>query len=214
MRARALTPALCLTVSLLCFPAIAAAQDVTFGVKAGVNFANVDVDGLDLGEIITFDQRLGVLAGVFIAHDFNPRIGLQFEGLYVQKGTRVKDFLGSGLEYNVRVDSIEIPVLARFSMGRVTDDFRGQILAGPSFGFRVDDTQKLGDETLTGDDALLLKKYDAGLAVGGALMFKKMVVDVRYTFGLVNVDDDPEDADEGITIKNRALAVSIGFIFK
>ena len=67
-------------------------------------------------------------------------------------------------------------------------------------------------EGLSGEDALTLKSYDIGLAFGGAVQFGKFFVDGRYMFGLVNIDDDPDD--EGfVEIKTRAFTCMLGFVF-
>jgi hypothetical protein len=43
---------------------------------------------------------------------------------------------------------------------------------------------------------------------------KRFFIDGRYTFGLVNIDDDQADLAEGITIKSRTFSFMVGVRFK
>lgn len=60
---------------------------------------------------------------------------------------------------------------------------------------------------------LLIRHQDIGLAVGGAVQFRKIFVDVRYASGLLNVDDEPTD-DDLVLIENRALTFMVGFTIR
>lgn len=196
--------------ALMFMPARAAAQTATFGIEGGVAVSNVDFSA-DMFSV-SFDNRLGGVGGFFIAADFNRSVGLQVDVLYLQGGTKSSDELFAGFgELEVRVDYLEVPVLVRGNF-HASDTVTIRLLGGPAFGFKVNDTQTFAGEDLSGEDALTLKSYDIGLAFGGAVQFGKFFVDGRYMFGLVNIDDDPEDEDL-VEIKTRAFTFMVGFVF-
>ncbi len=196
--------------ALIVLPAPAAAQTATFGVEGGVAVSNVDFSS-DIFSV-SFDNRLGGVGGFVIATDFNRSVGLQIDVLYLQGGTKSSDALFADVgELDVRVDYLEVPVLVRGNF-HASDTVTIRLLGGPAFGFKLNDKQTFAGEDLSGEDALTLKSYDIGLAFGGAVQFGKFFVDGRYMFGLVNIDDDPDD--EGfVEIKTRAFTFMIGFVF-
>jgi len=198
-------------VALVLLPVRAAAQTTTtFGVEGGVALANVDFSS-DMFSV-SFDNRLGGMGGFQIAWDFNRSVGLQVDALYIQKGTKSSEAFFDELgELEIRVDYVEVPVLVRGNF-HASDVVTIRIFGGPSFAFKVNDEQSFGGEKLTGDDKLDLKAYDMGLSVGGAVQFGNFFVDGRYTFGLVDIDDDPDD-DGLVTIKTRTATFMVGFVF-
>lgn len=186
-------------------PSPATAQEpLTFGVKGGLNIASVTVSAS--GFNVSPDSRPGVVVGAFMGADFHEYFGMQVEGLYVQKGATLNQF---GLDLDLRLDYIEIPILARANI-RLNEDTRFHVLAGPAFAFTVDKSFDIEDLGF-GFDTVEMRSWDAGIAVGGAVTFRRLVVDARYTFGLVNVNDT---AEEFLEVKNRAFALTVGWKFR
>lgn len=197
--------AVAFALGLVLFPALAAAQEpLTFGVKGGLNIASADVSAV--GFNVSPDSRPGVLVGAFMGADFHEYFGMQVEGLYVQKGATLNQF---GLDLDLRLDYIEIPILARANI-RANEDTRFHVLAGPAFAFTVDKSFDIEDLGF-GFDTVEMRSWDAGIAVGGAVTFRRLMVDARYTFGLVNVNDT---AEEFLEVKNRAFALTVGWRFR
>jgi hypothetical protein len=191
--------------------AMPASAQTTVGVKAGLNVSSINFeaqtgDPADPTETIPADSRNGVVAGVFVGHQLANRFGVQLEGLISQKGSTFEDGdIDFGTTY------LEIPVLASFGIGPSAGP-RVRLLAGPTFGIMLSDTQKVEGEKLEGDDKLRFKNGDVGLTIGGALDVQRFTLDVRYTHGVVNFVDD--ERIEGGSFENRALAVSVGFRFR
>ena len=197
--------AIAVALVLALFPSRAAAQEpLAIGVKGGLNIASAAVS--TQGFNVSPDSRPGVVVGAFMGADFHESFGMQVEGLYVQKGATLNQF---GLDIDLRLDYIEIPILARANI-RANEDTRLHFLAGPAFAFTVDKSFDIADLGF-GFDTVEMRSWDAGIAVGGAVSFRRLMVDARYTFGLVNVNDT---AEEFLEVKNRAFALTVGWRFR
>jgi len=186
---------------------------MTVGVKAGLSISNISFDEDELDE----DNKSlpGLVAGVFASKDLRDRFAVQIEALVSQKGVKFENFALSGEDLKVRLTYFEIPVLARYSftMGAAGagEPRRIHVLAGPTFGFKAADSQKLGDEDLEDDFQQDLKGADVGLAIGAAFEMRKLLIDLRYTFGLTNINDDFDEDD--LSLKNRSFAITVGWRF-
>jgi len=191
-------------------PAFAQMNGMTLGVKAGFNISSLSVDEDELD--VDKKSRAGLVAGVFMVKELRRNFALQIEALVSQKGVKFENFALSGEDLKVRLTYLEIPVLARYTlpmnMGG-TNESRIHVLAGPTIGFKVSDSQKLGDEDLEEEFDQDLKGADVGLAIGAAFEMRKFLIDVRYTFGLMNINDDL-DEDE-LSVKNRTFTISVGW---
>lgn len=199
-----------LLAALLVVGTAAAQTPVTFGVTGGVNVATVTIDEPDFTNQPT--SMTGAVAGVFFGTPTSKPAALMIEALYSRKGTRIDDLLtdanGQLADLAVDVDYFEIPVLGRFTVGR-NGRMSGFGLAGVAVAFKMNDTQKVGGVKLEGDARAPLKSYDTGLTFGGGFEFDKVLIDFRYTFGLVNVDDSVDPS----TTKNRAWTIKAGYRF-
>lgn len=198
-----------LGLALLLSAASPAAAQMTFGVKGGVNVANLSFDPEDEGSP---DSRTGLVLGVVVTQPIRNRFGLQIEGLYVQKGAK-DEFSEEGLNFKstFKLDYIEIPVLANIALTS-SDQVKFSVLAGPSFAFNVNaeiEEEFDGEEETTdiGDD---VKAYDVGFALGGAVQTGQFLIDARYTWGLVNINDDPDDDQK---VKNKGFMFTVGWLF-
>lgn len=196
---------------LLTLPALASAQaapETSYGVKAGLNISSLKVDFGDAS--VTGDGRAGFLGGFWLARDFNPRGGLQIEALLSQKGSEfgVED-LGFGDDSSFSLTYIEFPVLGRVNFP--TSGVIVRALAGPTFGFHVNESIKVGGVKVDAD-SVPLKTFDAGFAIAGAVEVRKFIIDARYTWGLTDINDGT-DSDEP-TVKNGTFSISFGYRFR
>ena len=209
MRHRVVIAVLAGAVLLVGTAAPAAAQENTLGVKVGLNLARFSFDEDDF--LLESDGRTGLLAGVFITREIQEGFGLQIEGLITQKGDKLEDTFFDE-EFDVKLTYLEIPVLGRYTLPIRTGETRVHILAGPAFGLKIGDHQELDGEEIDEDFDQDLKGADIGFALGGAVEFGLFHVDARYTWGLVNINDD-EFADD-LPVKNRAFTISVGYRFR
>jgi hypothetical protein len=198
--------------ALLLVPASASAQvSASFGVQGGANFANVDFKSGDPEEFdADFNSRTRGVFGFFAGVDFTV-IGLQIDALYSQKGAKA-DFRDEedDVKLDVAVDYIEIPVLLRLN-APLGGGAKIRLFGGPSFAFKVSDKTTFEvDGVSFEDDETEFKSYDVGVVAGGAMQFGKTFVDVRYTWGTLNILKDDEDGDR---VKTRTLGLMAGFAF-
>ena len=179
-------------------PAIA---QMSFGVKAGINIADV---AFDVESDIPSGGRVGTLAGAFATIPLRGWLSVQPEAVYTVKGTSLEspdntsDFV---------VDYLEVPVLARISVRPHV-----YVAAGPSLAFRLraKDRIRFGgsiEELDVKDD---VEPFDLGLVGAAGIELGRWVVDGRYTHGVSDLDADTSD---DVKMRNRVVSFSAGIRF-
>lgn len=172
------------------------AQIVKFGVKGGVNFANLNggTDGIDYD----FKNKTGFHVGAVAEIKVLPNFSIQPEAMFSSQGAAsdvdgVDDF---------DLDYISVPVLAKFYL--ITD--RLSIEAGPQFSFLVNDSGKVLDE-LPDSEGQDPKSFDFAVAGGlGLNIAGGLFAQARYTIGLTEIS---KNADA----KNAVFQLSLGYMF-
>lgn len=189
---------LALAVALLVSAASANAQ-TSFGVKAGLNVANLSIDDAD--DTFEPENRTGFVAGVFVTMRGGGILAFQPEVLISSQGAKFSDAVNSG---SARIDYLQVPLLARIGPSKVG------IVVGPSIGYRI--RAKLSGDGITVDNEDFsdqIKRMDVGLVAGVTADVGKLVLDGRYTWGLTNIE---EDATAEKT-KNRVISLTLGLRF-
>ena len=178
------------------------AQGLHVGVKGGLNVANQDVT--DTGGGVSFDPRLGLVAGGFVTLPISSWLAVQAEGLYSEKGSRVNV---AGGESKLIVNYFEVPVLGRVRLARIF-----YAAAGPSMAFRLQakTRARFSGSTEEIDVSDQVERFDFGVAMGGGVELGPLVVDGRYTLGLTDIDKDTTDTSK---VKNRVISLTAGFRF-
>lgn len=173
------------------------AQEVKFGVKGGINFA--DFGGDDIGDN---SSKIGFLVGGFAEIKLSEKFAIQPELLFSTQGTKFKTD-GDDLKFNLSY--INLPVMAKFY---VVDKF--SLEAGPQIGFLVGAKAKAGDEDEDIKDSF--KSIDFGVNFGAGYDFtENLSAGVRYNLGLANILDT-EDGDDS-EIKNSVFSIAVGYKF-
>ena len=175
----------------------------SFGVKGGVNFANVNGDGVPDPDSRT-SFHVGALAEFPLAEMFS----VQVEALYSGQGYEYNynlPVIGSGT-IERQLDYINVPVLAKVYL------FKGFSLeAGPQFGFLVNEEFDTAPEDNDGDrptdDA---KDFEFGFA--GGLTFQTemgLFATARYNQGVTYIFKDDQDNKAS----NSVFQIGVGFKF-
>jgi hypothetical protein len=176
------------------------AQEVSFGVKAGVNFASIggdDSDGLD--GLTSF--HVGGVAFIGISEKF----AVQPEVVYSAQGAKYS--ASEGYDGKYKLGYINVPVLAKFTLA---EGF--SIEAGPQIGFLISAKEEYNS---TGDSGEVdvkdaFKGTDFAAAIGlGYRMESGLNFAARYNLGLANIADASDEVD----IKNNVIQVSVGYNF-
>ncbi|MBF4985162.1 PorT family protein [Nonlabens mediterrranea] len=186
---------------------VSSAQEIDFGVKGGVNFAKLTGDNVE-----DADGRTGFHVGLTGEYMFNDTFGLQGEVVYSTQGLQTEDeILGQNVEQVLKLDYINVPVLAKFYIA----DSGFSIDAGPQIGFLVSDKYEVNGENV--DDELNAETIDLSAGGGVAYKFKEGTslegfnISARYMIGLSNVYKDNDTFGDDVT--NSNLQVSLGYKF-
>jgi hypothetical protein len=180
------------------------AQDrATVGVKGGAIFANLSFETDD--RTSSFDYRPGFTGGLFVVWPADRRVALQTEARFSQKGAKFERPSVSG---RTTINYLEVPVLARASSA----EFGGasfHVFPGPSFAIRLSGETESTVEGQEGRVEEDFERFDVGVVAGAGVELGRLVVDGRYTWGLLDID---EQVDQ-VKIRNRSFAVMAGIRF-
>jgi len=200
-----------LTMAIL-LPLFSLAQ---FGIKAGVNFANV-TNASDINS----SSESGFLVGVFLAPPSKGVMGFRTELIYSRQGYNYKTNTNTG---TVNLDYILLPQLMQIN---ITKFF--SIQAGFQMAFlinaKVDSTTTGGSSNPYGAIMDYYNKFDYGVAGGIEVHpFKGLLVGARYNLSLGNLYKDPSSYETSggqppsfipqVDAKNNVVQLFVGWIF-
>jgi hypothetical protein len=216
-----ITLLLCVCTMVLC------AQAQSIIPKIGITLAKVSGD-----QIEDIESKIGLTVGAAYDFKITGNFSIQPELNFIQKGFR-QDFdesFGSE-EYSVKsrytVNYIEIPVMAKVFFGKESMKFF--LAAGPSLAigiggkfkseidfsssdFNFDETftgkVKFGDSQDSDEETIYLdNRIDLGLQFGGGVLIaNKVMIDLRYGYGLSSLIDGQDDEK----LYNRVLQFTVG----
>ncbi len=186
-----------------------ATAQVNFGVIGGLNLANLSVDP-DAGVDISNRTAFGI--GGILSFGVGETLALQLEPMFLQKGAKLKlSDLGFTLEAEIKVSYIEVPAMLKFAFG--SGDTKPYVMAGPTVGYLL--SAKVKDDMEEQDIKDDVKNIDFGLAFGGGVSLpmgnNTLFVEARYSLGLSDINDDPDDPDT--SIKTKGIQIMAGITF-
>ncbi len=197
-------------------------EPIHYGLKVGLNSSSfAHEEGIDS------KNRTGVIAGAFLHIPLAETFGLQVEGLYTQKGSRVagKEFAAAdGRSGSTKIpetvsalDYIEIPVLAKLALIS-GETMRTALVAGAAFGFRMRNEFELKSTGLnkktsygrfTNDRE---RSWVVGLEIQIPTQRNAVVLEARYTRSatpVFNVGSDDDDSDD----QHQVVSIMVGVGF-
>lgn len=182
----------------------------SFGIKAGVNIANVNFDsGSSLS--IQPDALVGFYAGPFAKLGVSDKFAVQPELLLSMQGYSF-DFgdMVEEVEIDGKVDAqnlyLNLPIMARFYPIEAL-----HLEAGPQVGLLLSSKVKAGGESFDNEEDAM-KDLDFGLNIGaGYTLPLGLIIEARYNFGLANLAEDTEGSDGSVT--NRVFSFGLGYTF-
>lgn len=210
---------------------IANAQDISVGVKAGINYAGTLTSDDAYND--HFDALIGPHFGVVADYALSDDFAVQAELLYSPSGFNRSDTvetLAGDIVYDLtgKVNYLTIPIMAKYYF---TDGF--SLEAGPYVGFLLSSTldgtvqlpAALGGGTTEFDKEDMKEGYnstDIGLGVGASYeMENGLFFTARYNLGLTDINAEDLSAipvtddllDKEDTIKNNVFQLSVGYKF-
>lgn len=189
-----------LALALFFTSIIASAQGPKFGLKAGLNIADISSDAGT-----KFDNKLGLNAGLLAHIHLSPQFALQPEVVYSAQGGKYTFTtpLGGLEEHELGLDYINIPLNFQYMFD---NGFRLQ--TGPQVGFLINVKDKYRDEEtefFTSDD---FKNVDFSWTAGfGYLSQTGFGIDARYNFGLSDINDTG-----GAKLKNNVIQIGLFYL--
>lgn len=204
----------CLAIGIVFACAAVCSAQVTGGVKGGINFANMSLNGGGL--TVSPGNRTAWTVGAFVDVPVAKQLAFQPEVLYARKGAATSldltDIGGTSATATIKLDYIDVPLLFRVDVPT-----RGTVVpyayAGPNVGFLLSAkavATASGGAPQEQDIKSDTRSTDFGIAFGGGVRFGRMLLDARYVMGLQNIVDSPT-ANE--SAKNHVFKILFGVRF-
>jgi hypothetical protein len=148
----------------------------------------------------------GIQAGFSFQAGITPGFSLVSDLYFLRKGGKLKTNNPlTANESTLRLNTLELPILARFHFGKF------YMNTGPSIAYTMNGTRKtdgLSTDLSFNNSQQGFKRLDAGIQIGGGYMFqikqKRLALDIRYNYGLTNISHDQQ-------MYNRGLMISLNF---
>ena len=182
------------------------AQEAKFGVKGGLNIANLNFSG---DGAPSTSSLVGFHIGGFTEIKVSDKFFIQPEVMYSTQGAKFK-MSEDGLTLNsFKLGYINLPVMAKYY---VAEKFNLEL--GPQIGFLTSAkaNASASGTTVDVDVKKAFESIDFGLNFGAAYDFtEKVSAGFRYNLGLSNIAKT-EDGDNE-TVKNSLFSLSVGYKF-
>ena len=173
------------------------AQIPGIGLKGGLNLASWSNNNSGIG----YENRVGFNAGLFANLNVSPNFAVQPEVVYSSQGTK---YNFEGLEHNLQLNYINIPVMLQAKVG-------GGLYAqaGPQIGFLMNVEDKVEDVETGFFAKEDFKSTDVSLGFGlGYSGASALGIDARYNLGLSNINNVGSNK-----IKNNVVQIGLTYKF-
>lgn len=175
---------------------------VQFGLKAGLNVANMETDLYQ-----NRDARLSFHAGGLAHIHLNPHLALQPEIMYSGQG--YKQHISSGLDVTLKAGYVNLPVLIQYMYNGL------RLETGPQVGFLVNAEAEYTDNRPDEDVKSYLKSTDFSWSFGSSYLTPAGIgISARYNLGISNINE--KLSAPGITnsdINNRVWQFGLFYQF-
>ncbi len=181
------------------------AQDISFGLKAGLNLTNMHSSNSDFNNAVS--GRTAFHVGAVAEFAFSDQFSLQPEVLYTSLGSDIdygSESRVSDTQKSIIGNYLAIPVMVKYY---VADGF--SLEAGPQIGFLLSAKAKTGSQELDAKDAFESTDFSAVFGAGYK-MENGLFFNARYGLGLSNISKEVSDGD---WVKNNVFQFSVGFMF-
>lgn len=179
---------LLLVLFVIAISGVSNAQDLSFGAKAGVNFASLSGDDVD-----EVDGRTSFHLGLVAEFLLSEKFAIQPEVLYSSQGAEDEDITW-------KLDYVSVPVLAKYF---VTEGF--SLEAGPYVAFNVVSEAEMEGVTVDLEEETESVDFGAALGLGYELPMG-VFFQGRYAMGLSDISSEGD-------AKNGVFQLSVGYKF-
>jgi hypothetical protein len=187
-----------LTICLLIATVSSAQSDITYGIKGGLNYANLVYEFEDSNnDFLDFNAKVGFYAGGFINISLSDKFSLQPELLYSSQGAKLDidysqilvfdqndpTFFENEEDVNVKQSKLLLPILLQYKIGSDFSLFLGpQITYTLNFETEVENGDELVVSRFQDDDKIGI---DASARIGYKAS-ENMMIELGYFRGLTN----------------------------
>ncbi len=185
---------LILIAALLMISVSAAFAQPSYGVKLGLNGANVSkMDG---------DMKFSLYGGVFAEWKLGNVVAISPELIYSRQGSQEKF---DGDKYRARLNYLNLPVMVKLYL---TMDNSLSLDLGPQFGYLLNAKAwaKEDGNTATGDMEGM-NDFDVSFGAGLTYNFGKVFAQGRYNIGLTNAFKGGDGERNGV------IQIGLGYRF-
>lgn len=191
------------------------AQQVKFGVKAGLNISSLNGGDSYYG---SYGTKVGFHIGGLAEIKINDKFSIQPELLYSLKGTDLSygygyGYYGYGTSNKLNLSYIDIPVMVKFyPIQRLSAEL------GPNVAFLMSAKglkydAATGTTDTTGDIKDNYNTVDFGMNIGAGYELKQGIMfQLRYNIGLSDVSKS-QNLQKNYTDKNAVIQLSVGYKF-
>jgi len=183
---------LLLAAFMLALPA--QAQNVSFGLKAGMNNNKLTFDE----SVFDSSNRFGFFAGPVVKASLLGGLGIDIAALYDQRDAKV-----NGETFTQK--SVLVPVNARFNIG-IGSSAGAYLAAGPQFGFNVGDDVFDWKDKDNYENTFQLKKSSFSVNLGAGLYLSRHL-EIGFTYNIAmgkTADATFKDAIKTVTTEDEA----------
>jgi len=182
--------------TLLLSATFAFAQNLSFGVRGGLNVANLS--GSDLSSS-NKHARAQFNLGAYGLYSLNEKMGLQAELFYSGEGAR---WTSGGATEAGRINFLSLPVFFKYNIVKGL-----YVMGGPQLSFLLAAHDKLtqGGSSQTTDLSKLMHKVGFGLTPAIGYDLNKFSFSMRYQIGVSNLSDN------GGTMRSNVFSIVVGY---
>lgn len=191
--------------ALVGVPFMSQAQAPQTGIRGGANLSNLFVNDAN-NESARFGFHAGLYTQIPIKYNFylQPEVQYSTRGAEAERG----NIPASGT-YGINLNYLDVPVLGTFKLGS-----DAEVSVGPYASYLLNASSSYeGDavEFSTQLDKDNFRNFDFGLTAGFALIFGRVNVGTRYSFGFIQLAESP--AAEAVlgNATNATGQVTVGF---
>ncbi|MCD6346146.1 MAG: PorT family protein [Bacteroidales bacterium] len=195
------------------------AQYISYGAKLGLSFPGFQNERI-ASERIT--PSFSLIGNINITHNFliQMELGYELKGnkftnqAWDDSGTLIED---SVFDVKTNLNYVTIPLFFKYHLGSA-NKFYGQI--GGYYGYLVGARftgMQAGEMVVKEPVTAGLARHDYGLLIGGGLETPvrsglSMLIDVKYHYGLRNLNIDSDIMGPDTSIRNKSFVMSMGVV--
>lgn len=199
-----------LIVAMLVAVTAVSAQQLTLGVKGGLNMSNFS------GDLDNADPKVGFNIGLAADYEFMWDHAIQTGLFFTTKGSKYTSSLeGKKVDVTANPMYLQLPIHYAYKLN-VSPGTRLVFHAGPymalGIGGKIKAKGSLDKVSFKADSDFFekdrFKRFDAGLGLGVGAEFGPILVDLGWDMGLVNISDV-----NNVDTKNQNAYLSVGYKF-